>query len=300
MVKSITIVRGDSDIGAAVACSLSRNPAYKVKAAVVDINDHRVQEMKSCNVDVVQCNLKDVNSIKDILIGTNGCFAVTTSDFSNPQFVDDEIEQGQNIADACAAAKVSHVVFNTQLHPFKITGISARHLVSKAEIEGYMRQIGIPTTFILIPCLYEDYFSVLKPIKTGPGLYEIVIPMGVTPFNMISSEDIGDIVSTIFTNKDAFLDKTLSICGDKLTIREMAGYLSRSLVPTQFKQRQLTANQYAQLGEPWSLDYANMFDFFLRVDQRYNLQETRKICPKTQTFDEWVRKNVGKLKSAFP
>jgi hypothetical protein len=38
----------------------------------------------------------------------------------------------------------------------------------------------------------------------------------------------------------------------------------------------LTAFQYSQLGNPWSEDFANMFDFILRVDQRYNLQETRK------------------------
>jgi len=43
-----------------------------------------------------------------------------------------------------------------------------------------------------------------------------------------------------------------------------------------------------------------MFDFILRVDQRYNLQETRKINPNTLTFEEWVRKYAGKLKAAFP
>jgi hypothetical protein len=75
-------------------------------------------------------------------------------------------------------AKVPHVIYNTQLHPFKITGISARHLVAKAEIEGYMRQIGLPLTFIMIPCLYEDLFSVLKPIDCGRGLYEIGTQLG--------------------------------------------------------------------------------------------------------------------------
>lgn len=300
MSKSITIVRGDTDIGGAVACNLAKNPNLKIKAIVVDTSAPEVQSMKSCNVEVVQNSLKDVNTIKDLLSGTDGCFIVTKSDFTNPQFVEDEIEQGQNIADACAAAKVPHVVFNTQLHPFKITGISARHLVAKAEIEGYIRQIGLPVTFILVPCLYEDYLNILKPYDMGRGLYEIVIPMGVIPFNMMSVEDVGDIVGIIFSNKTAFLEKTLSVCGDKLTVREMAAYLSRHLAPTQFKEKQLTAYQFAQLGQPWSQDYANMFDFILRVDQRYNLQETRKICPKTQTFEEWVKRNVGKLKQVFP
>ena len=62
----------------------------------------------------------------------------------------------------------------------------------------------------------------------------------------------------------------------------------------------MTAFQYSQLGNPWSEDFANMFDFILRVDQRYNLQETRKINPNTLAFEEWVRKYAGKLKAAFP
>lgn len=66
-----------------------------------------------------------------------------------------------------------------------------------------------------------------------------VIPMGVTPFNMMSVEDVGDIVGIIFSNKTAFLEKTLSVCGDKLTVREMAAYLSRHLAPTQFKEKQV-------------------------------------------------------------
>lgn len=178
MSKSITVLRADCDIGAAVACSLAKEKYFKVKAVVVDISDKQVQHLKSCNVDVVQCNFKDINSLRDVLTGSDGCFVVTKSDFLNPQFVEDEIEQGQNIADACAAAKVPHVIYNTQLHPFKITGISARHLVAKAEIEGYMRQIGLPMTFIMIPCLYEDLFSVLKPIDCGRGLYEIGTQLG--------------------------------------------------------------------------------------------------------------------------
>ena len=63
--------------------------------------------------------------------------------------------------------------------------------------------------------------------------------MGVTPLNMISAEDVGEIVNIILTNKATYLNKTLSICGDKLTVREMAAYLSRHLAPIHFKERQV-------------------------------------------------------------
>lgn len=176
MPKTLVLVRADSDIGGAVACALSKTGIYTVKAVAVDTNDPNVQTVKQCNIQVVQNNLKDTNSLRDIFCGADACFVVTKSDFTNPQFVEDEIEQGQNIADACSAAKVPHVVFSTQLHSFKITGISCRHLVAKAEIEGYMRQIGLPVSFIMIPSLYEDYFGCLKPLRPltdRDGCYDI-------------------------------------------------------------------------------------------------------------------------------
>lgn len=301
MPKTVVVVRADSDIGGAVACALSKNPNYTVKAIAVDTNDPNIQDVKQCNIPVIQHSLADDKKLKDILSGADACFIVTKSDFSNPQFVEDEIEQGQNIAEACLEAKVPHVVFSTQLHPFKITGISCRPLVAKAELEGYMRQIGLPVSFIMIPSLYEDYFGVLKPMRplgSGNGPYDIVIPTGTTPLNMISVEDIGESVHVLLSNKEAYLNKTLSICGDKLTVREMAAYLTRhSGVP--FKEKQLTTYQFAQFGQPWSQDLANMFDFILRVDQRYNLQETRRLCPKTQSFEDWVKRNAGKIRQTF-
>ena len=54
---------------------------------------------------------------------------------------------------------------------------------------------------------------------------------------------------------------------------------------------QLTLQAYRQLPHAGSNDFANMFDFFTRVDQRSNLNLNRQLCPNLQSFDEWVAAN---------
>ena len=41
-------------------------------------------------------------------------------------------------------------------------------------------------------------------------------------------------------NRDKFLDKTLSVSGDKLTIREVASVLNHYLAPKSFRDKQVS------------------------------------------------------------
>ena len=61
--------------------------------------------------------------------------------------------------------------------------------------------------------------------------------MGETPLDLVSVEDIGQVARTVFLNKNCFLNKTLSLCGEKLTIREIAAQLTHYLRPYVFKDK---------------------------------------------------------------
>ena len=61
--------------------------------------------------------------------------------------------------------------------------------------------------------------------------------MGETPLDLISVEDIGEVAKIVFLNRESFLEKTLSLCGSKLTIKEIAAELSRQLHPMNFRDR---------------------------------------------------------------
>lgn len=66
--------------------------------------------------------------------------------------------------------------------------------------------------------------------------------MGTHVWDIISVDDVGEVVRHIFNNKAQYLDKTLSVAGDKLTIKEIADILTRHLAPKKFKDKQVTYN----------------------------------------------------------
>lgn len=167
MAKVIVVFGANSALGAAVAKSLTKDSNCMVKAVDPDGSGPYSSEIRASGAQVVPCNLDDVGSIRQVLSGCGCAFVTTVSNFNNPDFMDEEIRQGMNIADACAGSNVSHVVFNTGLHTIKIIGTAARHLVAKAEVEAYMKGKGIPLTSLLIPTLYEDILGILQPLPAG-------------------------------------------------------------------------------------------------------------------------------------
>lgn len=66
--------------------------------------------------------------------------------------------------------------------------------------------------------------------------------MGFTPLDIMSVDDLGPVVLHVLLNKDAFLNKTLSVSGDKLTIHEVATVLNRYLAPKTFRYKQVNRN----------------------------------------------------------
>jgi len=62
---------------------------------------------------------------------------------------------------------------------------------------------------------------------------------------------------------------------------------------------QITVNDYKKKGEVWSMDYGNMFEFFVRKDQRYQLQHTKDIHKDVQSFRTWVQRNTRRLADVY-
>lgn len=301
MPKTITVFGATGHQGGAVARALARDTQnFVVRGITRDVQQEvKVDELKNAGVTATQCDLDDVNSIKTALDGADGCFIVTYTDFTEPECIQKEIQRGKNIADACALAGVPHVIYSTQLHTTRVKGIEVRHLVGKAEIEDYMRSKSLPMTCFLVPCYYENFFDFLKPRKIDGNNFVLEIPMGETPFDLVSVEDIGEVARTVILNPNGFLNKTLSLCGDKPTIKEIAAEFTRYLKPLTFRDKPITVNDYKKKGEAWSVDFGNMFEFFCRKDQRYQLQHTKELYPEVQSLRQWVEKNADKLRDVF-
>lgn len=288
--KVVAVFGATGGQGASVARQLVHHPEFMVRALTRDVYSEHAQRLKQDGADLVSYDPSDRGSIESALTGAYACFVNTITDYNDPNCFENEKLQGQLIADACKSAGVQHVVFSSQLHTTRVSGVLVRHMVAKAEIEDYMRDIQLPVTCLIMPIYFEDFCGLFKP-KTSDGyMYELLLPMGFTSLDMMSVEDLGPVVIHVLQNRAAYLNKTLSVSGDKLTMREVAAVLSSYLGPKKvFKDKQLTCQEFSLLDMPGILDWAQMFNFFVRVDQRYNVMATRKLNPLMQNFETWVR-----------
>lgn len=301
--KKVVVVFGATGLqGGSVARALVQSGEFSVRGVTRDLQSHKAQRLRNDGVDLMSYDLNDRSGLQLILHGAHACFVNTATDFDDPNCLDTEIGQGCLIADYCKSEGVQHVVFSSQLHSQKICSIMARHLVAKAEIEQYMRDLGLPLTSLIMPVYYEDILDIFKPSTVDGKNFDIEIPMGTTPLDMMSVEDVGPVVANILRNGRLFLGKTESICGDKIKVKEMAGILTRYLRPKVFKDKQLTVHEFYQHRScdlKGCIDWANMFQFFQRVDQRYNLSITKQMNPNLKSFEDWVRINAQAINAAM-
>ena len=63
--------------------------------------------------------------------------------------------------------------------------------------------------------------------------------MGQTPLDMMSVDDVGQVVLHVLDNTRQYLDKTVSVCGDKVTVKDIAKVMTKWLQPKVFKDKQV-------------------------------------------------------------
>ena len=99
---------------------------------------------------------------------------------------DVEVAQGRNIADACKAAGVSHFIWSSLAHagkgrvylrsPCRLSADSRTivsngkmshmlHFDSKAEVEEYTKEIGVPSTFFYAGCYMSNFPDALQKVS---------------------------------------------------------------------------------------------------------------------------------------
>ena len=62
---------------------------------------------------------------------------------------------------------------------------------------------------------------------------------------------------------------------------------------------QLTVHEFSQLDIPGVLDWAQMFHFLVREDQRYKVRDTQQYNPGMLTFEAWVRNNRDNISTRW-
>lgn len=248
--------------GGAVAWSLLRQ-GRKVRA--LTRNPARAARLAQAGADVVQGDLTDPATLGDALQGVAGVFAMSTPFEAG---MDEEVRQGQALAEAAKAAGVPHFVYTSVGSADRGTGIP--HFESKWEVEGHIRQLGLPATILRPVFFMENFGTFFRPLILQGRLALPLRPD--VKLQMIALRDIGEWGAAAFLRPQDFLGQAIDLAGDALTMTEVVGHLSRTMGRTIRYQPVPEDQAPAAFGD----DFAAMFKWFNDVGYDVDIPALRK------------------------
>jgi uncharacterized protein YbjT (DUF2867 family) len=275
--KLILVTGATGSQGGATAKHLLKK-GFKVRAFVRDDTKPAAIDLKNLGAEIIKGDLGDKNSISSALKGVYGVFSV--QNFWEHGY-DKEVQQGKNVADASKEAGIKHFVYSSVASSDQNTGLL--HFDSKWEIEKYIHSLGLPFTIIKPVFFMENFKGWFKPVEKD-GNYELALAMHPdTHLQMIAVNDIGIIASKIFENKDEFLNKTIELAGDNPSMTDVTKEFSQSFgKPVEFKEIPL------EVLRSNAKEMADMFEWFINVGYKVNIDSVKKIHPDIINFHNWL------------
>lgn len=140
--------------------------------------------------------MTSIPSLEQALSGSHSVFLVTTPTFTEDS--DLELTQGKNVADAAKRAGVQHLIFSSLLNVSESTSGRLKnvpHFDHKAQVEQYIRDLGIPATFVLPGYFMSNYVFLGMLRKGEDGAYTLAYPVNEgSQFPLVDIEaDLGEL-----------------------------------------------------------------------------------------------------------
>ncbi|KAK6167351.1 hypothetical protein SNE40_021402 [Patella caerulea] len=288
-------------IGGAVIRSLLRTgPKFKVKAVTRTPTSDAARQLAEDGVIIATADLNDSRSLERALNGTS-CVFLSTHYWEHLN-KDKEIHQGMNAVDACVACDVQHIIFLGAENSKRVTGKDCGYLEAKAAIEEYIVEKSAPGqgytlnyTFLRLPFLYENLLSLFKPHLVKPDVYALALPLDDTSIECMSINDVGRCVYTIITRPKQYLNKTIRISADRLTVQQMADILTKQIEDKRFVCPKIRTKDYENFEFKGASDLAAMFEFYQVSEHGGDMKLTKKLYGSVSPFDKWVHDNKEKF-----
>jgi uncharacterized protein YbjT (DUF2867 family) len=284
---------------------------FACRAITRDPNKDKAKALATAGGEVVKADIDDVESLKKAFAGAHGVYAVTNfwEHFSGEK----EKQQAKNIAEAAKAAGVKHVIWSTledtrqfmqpddKRMPMLQEKYRVPHFDAKAEANAYFQDL--PHTLLVTSFYWDNLFMFgLAPKRGEDGTYSWAFPMGNEKLAGIAAEDNGRTAYGIFKGGQQYVGKTVGILGEALTIQEMSQKLEKGLGISPVKYNAVEPDVYRSWGFPGADEMGNMFqadrDFAKEMLANRSLDETRKLNPQLQSFDQWLANNKDKVEAA--
>ena len=285
------------------------NGGFSLRAITRNVDSDKARELAAAGAEVVAADLDDRASVERALQGAYGAYCLTN--FWEHFSPEKELSQARNLAQAAKAAGVQHVIWSTledtrrkvplddARMPTLMGHYKVPHFDAKGEAEAFFREAGVPTTFLLTSFYWDNLIHFGMEPKAGPdGVLQFVLPMDDARLPGIAAEDIGRSAYGIFKAGPAMIGKTIGIAGEHLSGAEMASALAAAL-GREVRHAAVTPAQYRAFGFPGADDLGNMFqykrDFEADFRAPRDVEATRRLNPRLQSFAQWLQANAARL-----
>eukprot|EP00741_Cyanophora_paradoxa_P008365 tig00001302_g8092.t1 len=277
----IVVLGSTGKQGGAVVKHLLEKRTFQVVAFVRDTNSAKARRLAEQGVRLVAGDQSDAQALREAFAGAAGVFSVQASFDGMTPIIDKEIQQGKNVADACKAAGVKHLVYSSVGSANRSTGVP--HFDSKYAIEQHIKQLGVPAT-ILRPTYFMDNMVIGDAAAPKPGVAKGFTEPS-TRIQMVAVDDIGGFAAMCFADSGRWIGKEVDLAGDEVNGPQLAQAFERVCgYPFKYDHPPLFVLKL------FAREFFLMVDWFQRVGYSANIAELRKAYPM-KTVEQWLREN---------
>ncbi len=314
--KIIAVLGATGAQGGGLVRAILADPAggFTARAVTRNVNSDKAKALAKAGAEVVAADVDNLDSLKKAFHGAYGAYCVTFFwDHFSPE---KEMAEVRAMAEAAKSERLQHVIWSTLEDTRKWVPLTddrmptlqgkykVPHFDAKGESDNVFTEAGIPTTFLLTSFYWDNFIHFGMGPKPGPdGKLAITLPMGDKKLPGIAAEDIGKTAYGIFKKGKELIGKTVGIAGEHLTGSQMAASFSKAL-GKEVVYNSVPPKVYRSFGFPGADDLGNMFQFKRDFEEYFcgarNLQFSRSLNPKLQTFDQWLAANKAQIPMEQP
>lgn len=290
----VLVVGATGAQGGSVARHLLTTGRYKVRCLTRTPESSAAMALRQLGAEIARGDLEQPATLRAVLQDCDAVFGVT----NYWEHGEREFAQGRNLVDAIHHSNVQHTILSTLPHTKLLSGgrLEVKHFDTKARIEEYARELGLPATYLHVAFYYENFLSNFPPRLQADGSYVFGFPQGTVPLAAIAAADIGGLVVAILAESFWYRDKLVGAVGDDQRPDEYAQMMALAL-HRQIAYKYIDHAAFAALPVPGARDLANMFEFnrLYVPNRRADLSKARELYPELRSFDRWLRSNTAAM-----
>jgi uncharacterized protein YbjT (DUF2867 family) len=218
--RTVVVFGATGKQGGAAARHLA-GAGWRVRAVTRDPSGAAAQSLSARGVECVEASFDEPATLRAALDGAYGVFsvqpAVHAPDAAPDYDADTEARWGCSVADAAAAAGVTHLVYMSIPAAKAQTGVPS--FDSKWRIEQHIAKLGLPATVLRPGTFLENFVDPAWNLQSG------TLASGLAPHTkdqLIAVDDIGAFAAIAFAVPARFLGQSVVIAGDELTTPQLA------------------------------------------------------------------------------